>query len=777
MASIIPGYEYDIFISYRQKDNKGDKWVSEFVDALKAEIEATFKEDISIYFDENPHDRLQETYDVNKSLEGKLKCLIFIPVLSQTYCDPNSYAWKHEFLAFKNMTENDSLGKYVKLRNSNITSRILPIRLHDLDSEDIKLFEKVTGGVLRTLDFVFRTSSGVNRPLRANEDHPNDNINKTFYRDQINKTANAIKEIIEGLKAVATASANEETQVNLPGKVVSKEELRIEKGKPDILRKRKFLSRAIIFLCLITIILAYPKVFQTRKTKVARDPNGKISIAVNTFDNLTGDTTLNYWGLGIQELLINNLGNSDELSVQNSQTIYEVYESFGQTKNASVVPSLSREAAMKLKASTYITGSYQKTGNKIIMLVKLIDTQDDEVLWTSKIDGSPHSNYTDLADSISTQVKNFLEIKSLKQKTSLEFREAFSNFPEAYRIYVKGMNSFMNADYISAIQSYKEALEIDSTFTLAAFYIANAYNILGGDQNNRQGAKWTQRAFRGKERLPENYQHWLENWEAFYITKNSKEVLKTVSILENSEIRSRYYWLDIGCTYIVGGMYDKAIKPFEKVEAINSEWGGEWKYLDYYTNYGTACHHTGNHKKEAEIFETGLKIFPDNMFLLFFQATCAISENDTVKAPGLIRKLTEAARKVEASESQIEAGLGLLYREANSLDKAEEHYRRAVQINPSDPLLMNDLASFLIRYDRNIDEGMKLIKRALEILPGKGSFLWTQGRGYYKQGKFEEAYSILNVAKDSILTWSADLNKQILDARNALDNQRNRSKL
>ena len=35
MASIIPGYEYDIFISYRQKDNKYDGWVTEFVDNLK----------------------------------------------------------------------------------------------------------------------------------------------------------------------------------------------------------------------------------------------------------------------------------------------------------------------------------------------------------------------------------------------------------------------------------------------------------------------------------------------------------------------------------------------------------------------------------------------------------------------------------------------------------------------------------------------------------------------------------------------------------------------
>ena len=31
MGSLIPGYEYDIFISYRQKDNKGDRWFSEFV--------------------------------------------------------------------------------------------------------------------------------------------------------------------------------------------------------------------------------------------------------------------------------------------------------------------------------------------------------------------------------------------------------------------------------------------------------------------------------------------------------------------------------------------------------------------------------------------------------------------------------------------------------------------------------------------------------------------------------------------------------------------------
>ena len=39
MTSIVPGYEYNIFISYRQKDNKHDGWVTEFVDNLKGELE------------------------------------------------------------------------------------------------------------------------------------------------------------------------------------------------------------------------------------------------------------------------------------------------------------------------------------------------------------------------------------------------------------------------------------------------------------------------------------------------------------------------------------------------------------------------------------------------------------------------------------------------------------------------------------------------------------------------------------------------------------------
>lgn len=194
MASLIPGYEYDIFVSYRQKDNKHDGWVTEFVNNLKGDLETTFKEDVSIYFDENPIDGLLETYSVDKSLEAKLKCLIFIPVLSQTYCDPKSYAWQHEFLLFNRLASEDLFGRDVLLRNGNVASRILPIKIHDLDPNDMRLLQDELGGPLRAIDFFFK-EPGVNRPLKPQDDGDK-NLNKIKYRNQVNKIANSVKEII-----------------------------------------------------------------------------------------------------------------------------------------------------------------------------------------------------------------------------------------------------------------------------------------------------------------------------------------------------------------------------------------------------------------------------------------------------------------------------------------------------------------------------------------------------------------------------------------------------
>ena len=140
MPSVVPGFEYDIFISYRQNDNKRDGWVTEFVETLKDELEATIKDKLNVYFDENPHDGLHEHHEVDDSLREKLKCLIFIPIVSQTYCDPKAFAWQNEFKVFIEQASSDQFGLKTKLSGGNVANRVLTVKIHDLDSEDEQLF-------------------------------------------------------------------------------------------------------------------------------------------------------------------------------------------------------------------------------------------------------------------------------------------------------------------------------------------------------------------------------------------------------------------------------------------------------------------------------------------------------------------------------------------------------------------------------------------------------------------------------------------------------------
>jgi len=210
MPSIIPEYECDIFISYRQNDNKYDSWVTQFVTRLQQELEATLKDKLNIYFDENPHDGLQDTHDVDQSLSNKLRCLIFIPIISQTYCDTSSFAWAQEFKPFIANSLQDSLGKNISLPNGNVASRVLPVKIHNIDPNDTRLLETELLGSLRSIDFIYQ-NAGVNRPLLPKDDELRDNINGAIYRNQINKVANAIKELIYGIKAVGNQAAQSQT--------------------------------------------------------------------------------------------------------------------------------------------------------------------------------------------------------------------------------------------------------------------------------------------------------------------------------------------------------------------------------------------------------------------------------------------------------------------------------------------------------------------------------------------------------------------------------------
>jgi len=413
MSSIIEGYNYDIFISYRQKDNKHDGWVTEFVNNLKGELESTFKEEISVYFDINPHDGLLETHDVDASLKDKLKCLVFIPIISRTYCDPKSFAWEHEFKAFVNQASQDKIGLKVKLPNGNVANRILPVQIHDLDNEDVKLCESVLGGVLRGVEFVYK-EPGVNRSLNPGDDDKI-NLNKTKYRNQINKIALAIKEIISGMKGESDRSVPiQDNVITAPGK----------------------------------------------------SPMQEKSIIVLPFENISPDPDQEYFSDGLTEEIITDLSYMKDLLVisRSSAMTYK-----GTEKKI-------MEIAREVNVRYVLEGSVRKAGNNIRITAQLIDGINDSHLWANKYNGNLDDVF-DIQEKVAQSIVSALKLK-LTPEENHQIDERHIENISAFEYYLKARAEILilTEDAINrAIQYLKNALDIIGENALLYSGMAFAY--------------------------------------------------------------------------------------------------------------------------------------------------------------------------------------------------------------------------------------------------------------------------------------------------------------
>jgi adenylate cyclase len=411
MSAILPGYTYDIFISYRQKDNKYDGWVTEFVDHLKRELEATFKEDISVYFDENPHDGLRETHIVDKSLQDKLKCLVFIPIISRTYCDPNSFAWQHEFIAFNKLAKEDSFGRDVKIFNGNVASRILPVKIHDIDREDKSLLENELNGTLRAIDFTYK-SAGVNRSLKP-DDNRSENQNHTYYRDQINKVANAIKEVIQVMKKPVESQNN----LHSGGHVNSFNK------QGDAPAKR---------------------------------------IAILPFTDMSPARDQEYLGDGLAEAILTLLSRVKELRVTGRTSSFSF-----KNKNIDL-----RSIGEALSVEYILEGSIQKVGNRIRITAQLINAADGYHVWSQRYDREMDDIF-ELQDDICSRITENLKLTLLKDHITA-VRKRSTNNHKAYELYLKGdfyCRKYRQEGFEQADAYFEKAVKLDPNFTDAWWYM------------------------------------------------------------------------------------------------------------------------------------------------------------------------------------------------------------------------------------------------------------------------------------------------------------------
>ena len=265
------------------------------------------------------------------------------------------------------------------------------------------------------------------------------------------------------------------------------------------LRQWLSVSNIVIALLLIMVgILIYPKLFQKDKFKNVRNDDGRISLAVMPFKNLTGDTLYNVWQEGLQNLLISTLTNSKELSVRQFSTMYTAIDKTDMQNYASITPSLAGEIAQNLDSKTFILGNILKYEDKIRISAQLVNAKTEEIYKSYQIDGWAEDDIFTMSDSLANFIKRYFDIKVIIDDFGYpeNFEMTKTSSAEALRYYIMGMESFILFDYIKSIEWLQRAIEIDSNFVSAYFLVSMSYYNIG---QYSTGLEWFETAYQKGE--------------------------------------------------------------------------------------------------------------------------------------------------------------------------------------------------------------------------------------------------------------------------------------
>lgn len=91
-------------------------------------------------------------------------------------------------------------------------------------------------------------------------------------------------------------------------------------------------------------------------------------------------------------------------------------------------------------------------------------------------------------------------------------------------------------------------------------------------------------------------------------------------------------------------------------------------------------------------------------------------------------------------------GRGISYERMKDWPKAESDFKQALKLSPNRPDVLNYLGYSWVDQNLNLNEAMKLIRRAVKLKPNSGYYVDSLGWAHYRLGQYKDAVTFLEKA-------------------------------
>lgn len=358
----------------------------------------------------------------------------------------------------------------------------------------------------------------------------------------------------------------------------------------------------------------------------------------------------------------------------------------------------------------------------------------------------------------------------------------------------------------SELKKYKRALEITDELIKkdpenSQYYIVRA-DIYSAQDKKKQAVKDLEKSIN----LDNNSTAKLMLAELYLMQNNEEKAVKLLEeVSRDNENISTVIEQNIGKIYTESGNFDKAIEVYKRLagklygkskaiilmqlgDVLNKsgryeEAGQVFEELttlapDETINYyiaGKFYEYTKNYEKAEKMYLGALNINPTYAQTLKRLAVVYLLQDrakDALKYINMIDELErdvdyyllkaecysidkdnktavlilEDALKENPTDTQVLVFLASLYEEAGNINRTLELVKKALEIEPENPIFQNFLGFMYAEMGTNLDEALVLIEKALKKEPENGAYLDSLGWVYYKKKDYKKAYKYITEA-------------------------------
>jgi len=422
---------------------------------------------------------------------------------------------------------------------------------------------------------------------------------------------------------------------------------------------RLILIFSAVFVALVTLI-TLSRFIHTPIAK--KPPLAPRSLAILPLHNSGQDSTSDFLGFSLADVLITKLSYLSSLSVRPSASV---------AKYRDATVDLQRVAA-DLKVDTVLTGSFIREGDKLRITYQLVDAKAEKILGQGVID-LEYDDLLSVQDRVAGQLVSQLQL-SLSPSEAERLKPEAPASPLAYEYFLQGLDFYGQHKFPMAIKMFEKSTELDRNYAPAWAYLGASYNSdaafeLGGREQYLRAQAAYERALAIQPDLLDA-QVFLAN-----LLIDTGKVEQAVPLLRDAlKTNGNYaaaHW-ELGYAYRFAGMLDESVAECERARQLDPSVKGNGSVLNTYL-------YLGQYQKFLESLPAD-----DSSFILFYRGFGEFYEKEFDQASKDLDRAYEL-------DPTLYAGIGkalsesIQHRKENGVDLLNGLERKMTERGVGDP--------------------------------------------------------------------------------------------